>query len=75
MTALPSLEKLRDIRIMTHSERKFVTEEDRIISAIEQLVNIKKIDYTSFDYSNEGQLEQVVKKVNERQSLRCDLMF
>jgi len=53
MTALPSLEKLRDIRIMTDSAPKLSGEEKKITNAIEQLRNVRKIDLSSCAFSDE----------------------
>jgi len=73
MTALPSLEKLRDIRLLTDSGLKLSTEEKKITNAFEQLTNVRKIDLSYCAYSDET--KQIAKKINQRQSMRCDLMF
>jgi len=73
VTALPSLEKLRDIRIMTDSGSKLSVEEKKIANAFEQLKNVRKIDLSYCKFPDE--VKQIAKKVNRRQAMRCDLMF
>ena len=91
MKVLPNLEKLRNTSIKTDSGKFIEHRvEKKIIPVVKELWNMKSIslEYTDVleeDYDEEEEddswlrkdfsLRKTVKKVNERQSLRCDLMF
>ena len=79
MNTLPKLERLRKIKLVPVSARYFLPFEQRIIDAVVQLENIRKIKFKFYTYdelfSSFLDLEKSLKYVNKRQLIRSDLMF
>jgi len=80
MKALPSLERLRSVFISTQSGACLLDVEEKVEAALFELENIKLIDMFLFSRDSYSRrmlrgLERTVRDINERQSLRCDLMF
>lgn len=80
MKMLPSLERLRRVRIWSEYGSEFRSVEEKISSAVFELENVREINmrlYYSFSLAAPyfNVLKQAVKTVNQRQSMKCDLMF
>jgi len=80
MTALPSLEKLRHVRVTTNSGRLLYKGEEKTIAAVLQLKNVRRFTFVSFDNMNGFfpslmRLKRIAGQFTEKQSMRCDLMF
>jgi len=77
---LPGLERLRKLSIGSRCGEYFQADEQKIISAVQELQNIKKMRLDFYDAMGFYQqmlpnLNQIVKEINKRQITRSDLMF
>lgn len=80
MKALPSLERLKTIKIMAFEDGAVKNEEGKIIAAMRELKNIKEIDFEFYDSageftSSQATLDDIVVEIHAKQGIRTDLMF
>jgi len=79
MNVLPTLESLRNIRISSDSAGMLLKKEQKIIKAVVELRNIRKIEMIIFDIDYHlpslMNLQLTLNRVNKRQSLKCNLLF
>jgi len=78
MDTLPRFKKLRRVSVESKGDDLTKSRQYEFRDTVHWLNNIKSIEtrLSFFDEYNEGDvLKPAVKKINERQSMRCDLMF
>jgi len=79
LKVLPNLEKLREISIRTNSAELLDGVSSEIVSRVQQeFKNVRKVAISSFkiiESDEQISLGETLNKINEKQALRCDLMF
>jgi len=79
LKVLPNLEKLRKISVRTDSGEVLGSIKPQVVSIMEhEFKNIREVRISSFDIpgsDEESAFGEMLYKFNEKQALRCDLMF
>jgi len=80
MKILPGLDKLRKVFMRTRSGELFIGMEQKLISAVKELKNVKSIHLSFYDamgcfFQMLPNLNRIAQEIEQRQITRSDLMF